>query len=231
MHTVDAGNFALWIHKYQEFSTPDTFFGPTVGCMGYGVPAAVGAKLAHPDRVAIANCGDGGFMMTGQEMATAVQYGVNIITMVYNNSALGTIRMHQETQYPNRPSGTDFVNPDFAALGNAYGALGLKVTSDADFLPALKEALQAKRPALIEVITDLEFISPTAELAQLIVKMPAVQGLQHMNDHILMLGGGLPIEIGDDVVGGIGVGGAPGGHLDEACSQAGLNSIGAASNK
>ena len=101
--------------------------------MGYGVPAAIGAKLAHPERVAIANCGDGGFMMTGQEMATAVQYGVNIITVVYNNHALGTIRMHQEAQYPNRPSGTDFVNPDFAALGNAYGALGIKVTRDADF--------------------------------------------------------------------------------------------------
>ncbi len=172
IHTVDAGNFALWVHKYQEFATADTFYGPTVGCMGYGVPAAIGAKLAHPDRVAIANCGDGGFMMTGQEMATAVQYGVNIITVVYNNHALGTIRMHQETQYPNRPSGTDFVNPDFAALGTAYGALGIKVTCDDDFLPALKEAVQAGKPALIEVMTDLEYISPTAELSQVTAGMP-----------------------------------------------------------
>ncbi len=172
MHTVDAGNFALWVHKYQEFNTPDTFFGPTVGCMGYGVPAAIGAKLAHPKRVAIANCGDGGFMMTGQEMTTAAQYGVNIITVVYNNSALGTIRMHQEAQYPNRPSGTDFVNPDFAALGTAYGALGIKVTRDNEFLPALKEALKANQPALIEVITDLEFISPTAELSQVTAGQP-----------------------------------------------------------
>ena len=90
-----------WVHQYQEFSVPDTFFGPTVGCMGYGVPSAIGAKLAHPNRVAIAHCGDGGFLMTGQEMATAAQYGINIITVVYNNSALATIRMHQE-QYPNR---------------------------------------------------------------------------------------------------------------------------------
>jgi acetolactate synthase-1/2/3 large subunit len=172
MHTVDAGNFALWVHKYQEFGTADTFFGPTVGCMGYGVPAAIGAKLAHPKRVAIANCGDGGFLMTGQEMATAVQYGVNIITVVYNNGALATIRMHQEAQYPNRPFGTDFVNPDFAALGTAYGALGIKVTRDNEFLPALKEAIQANRPALIEVMTDLEFISPTAELAQVTAGMP-----------------------------------------------------------
>ena len=172
IHTVDAGNFALWIHKYQEFSTSDTFFGPTVGCMGYGVPAAIGAKLAHPGRVAIANCGDGGFMMTGQEMATAVQYGVKIITVVYNNGALGTIRMHQETQYPNRPSGTDFVNPDFAALGTAYGGLGIIVTRDNDFLPALQEALKAEKPALIEVMTDLEFISPTAKLSQVTAGQP-----------------------------------------------------------
>jgi acetolactate synthase-1/2/3 large subunit len=172
MHTVDAGNFALWVHKYQEFTTPDTFFGPTVGCMGYGVPAAIGAKLAHPNRVAIANCGDGGFLMSGQEMATAAQYGVNIITVVYNNGALATIRMHQEAQYPNRPSGTDFVNPDFAALGTAYGALGLKVTRDSDFLPALKEALKANKPALIEVMTDLEYISPTATLSQVTAGQP-----------------------------------------------------------
>ena len=172
IHTVDAGNFALWVHKYQEFSTPDTFFGPTVGCMGYGVPAAIGAKLAHPDRVTIANCGDGGFMMTGQEMATAVQYGVKIITVVYNNGALGTIRMHQEAQYPNRPSGTDFVNPDFSALGTAYGGLGMKVTRDNDFLPALQEALKADKPALIEVMTDLEFISPTAKLSQVTAGQP-----------------------------------------------------------
>ncbi len=172
IHTVDAGNFALWVHKYQEFATSDTFYGPTVGCMGYGVPAAIGAKLVHPDRVAIANCGDGGFMMTGQELATAVQYGVNIITVVYNNHALGTIRMYQETQYPNRPSGTDFVNPDFAALGNAYGALGIQVTRDADFQPALNEALNAGRPALIEVMTDLEYISPTAELSQVTAGLP-----------------------------------------------------------
>lgn len=162
----------LWVHKYQEFSAPDTFFGPTVGCMGYGVPAAIGAKLAYPKRVAIAHCGDGGFLMTGQEIATAAQYGVNVITVVYNNSALATIRMHQEAQYPNRPSGTDFTNPDFAALGTAYRALGIQVTRDNEFLPALKEALQANRPALIEVMTELEAISPTATLSQVTAGQP-----------------------------------------------------------
>src|SRR6266571_4913490 len=172
IHAVDAGNFALWVHQYQEFSVPDTFFGPTVGCMGYGVPSAIGAKLAHPNRVAIAHCGDGGFLMTGQEMATAAQYGINIITVVYNNSALATIRMHQEAQYPNRPSGTDFVNPDFAALGTAYRALGIRVTRDNEFLPALQEALKANRPALIEVMTELEYISPTATLSQVTAGLP-----------------------------------------------------------
>lgn len=166
IHTVDAGNHALWVHKYQEFGVADTFFGATVGSMGYGVPAAIGAKLAHPNRVAIANCGDGGFLMSGQEMATAAQFGVNIITIVYNNGALGTIRMHQEMAFPGRPYGTDFVNPDFAALGTAYGALGMKVTSDGDFQPALQEALKANKPALIEVMTDLEYLSPTATLTQ-----------------------------------------------------------------
>src|SRR5213594_439733 len=172
IHTVDAGNFALWVHQYQECSVPDTFFGPTVGCMGYGVPSDIGAKLAHPNRVAIAHCGDGGFLMTGQEMATAAQYGVNVITVVYNNGALATIRMHQEAQYPNRPSGTDFVNPDFAALGTAYRALGIRVTRDTEFLPALQEALKANRPALIEVMTELEFISPTATLSQVTAGLP-----------------------------------------------------------
>ena len=168
IHTEDAGNFDLWVHRYLEFSAPDTFLGPAVGTMGYGVPSAVGAKLAHPDRIVIAHCGDGGFMMTGQELATAVQFGANIITIVYNNGSLATIRMNQEIQYPNRPVGTDFVNPDFTAIGNAYGALGLKVSSDDEFLPALKQAMSADKPALIEVMTDLEYIAPAVTLSEVV---------------------------------------------------------------
>jgi acetolactate synthase-1/2/3 large subunit len=166
IHTVDAGNFALWVHKYIDFTAEDSFLGPTVGSMGYGVPAAIAAKLAHPTRTVIANCGDGGFLMTGQEMATAVQFNVPIITMVYNNRAYGTIRMHQEKQFPGRPSGTDMVSPDFATLARGYGALGFKVERDADFLPALEEAKKSNRPALIEVSTDLEMLSPSATLSE-----------------------------------------------------------------
>lgn len=164
IHTVDAGNFSLWVHRYQEFAAADSFLGATVGSMGYGVPSAIAAKLAHPKRTVVANCGDGGFLMTGQEMATAVQFKVPIITVVYNNAAYATIRMHQEGQFPGRPSGTSMTSPDFAGLGNAYGALGIKVTRDSEFLPALKEAKKANRPALIEVLTDLEMLSPTATL-------------------------------------------------------------------
>jgi acetolactate synthase-1/2/3 large subunit len=109
--------------------------------------------------------------MTGQEMATAAQYGINIISGQHL-SAMATIRMHQKAQYPNRPSGTDFVNPDFAALGTAYRALGIRVTRDNEFLPALQEALKANKPALIEVMTELEFISPTATLSQVIAGQP-----------------------------------------------------------
>ena len=167
IHTSDAGNFDGWVHKYLEFTAPNTFLGPTAGCMGYGVPGAVAAKLACPDRVVMAHCGDGGFMMTGQELVTAVQLGISIIVVVYNNGSLATIRMHQETQYPERPVGTDLVNPDFTAVGNAYGALGLKVMRDEEFLPALQQALNAGRCALIEVLTDLEFVSPSATLTQI----------------------------------------------------------------
>jgi len=172
IHTVDAGNFALWVHKYIEFAAEDSFLGPTVGSMGYGVPAAIAAKLAHPQRTVIANCGDGGFLMTGQEMATAVQFNVPIIALVYNNQAYGTIRMHQEKQFPGRPSGTDMVSPDFATLARGYGALGFKVERDADFLPALQEAKKSNRPALLEIATDLEMLSPSATLTEVTAGKP-----------------------------------------------------------
>lgn len=172
IHTVDAGNFALWVHRYIEFTSEDSFLGPTVGSMGYGVPAAIAAKLAHPHRAVIAHCGDGGFLMTGQELATAAQFNVPIVTLVYNNRAYGTIRMHQEKQFPGRPSGTDMVSPDFATLARGYGALGFKVERDDDFMPALREALASHRPALIEVSTDLEMLSPTATLTEVTAGKP-----------------------------------------------------------
>ena len=165
--TTDAGSFGQWPQRYLEFEHPDSYISPTLGCMGSGVPYAVAAKLAHPGRLVVAHVGDGGFLMTGQEMATAKQYGANVIAIVYDNDGYNSIRMHQEAQYPGRQYGTDLVNPDFAALGSAYGALGLKVTRDEEFLPAFKKAMTADRSALIEVLTDFEYVTPSATLSEL----------------------------------------------------------------
>jgi acetolactate synthase I/II/III large subunit len=165
--TTDAGSFGQWPQRYLEFEHPNSYASPTLGCMGPGVPSAVAAKLAHPERLVVAHAGDGGFLMTGQEMATAKQFGAKIITIVYNNDGYNSIRMHQEAQYPGRQYGTALENPDFAKLGEAYGALGLKVTRDEEFLPALKKAMAADRSALIEVLTDYEYVTPTATLGEL----------------------------------------------------------------
>ena len=164
---TDAGSFGQWPQRYLEFERPNTYVSPTLGCMGTGVPYAVAAKLAHPERLVVAHCGDGGFLMTGQEMATAKQYRANIIVIVYNNEGYNSIRMHQQAQYPGRPYGADLVNPNFAALGSAYGALGLKVSRDEEFLPALKQAIAADQSALIEVHTDFAYMTPTATLSEL----------------------------------------------------------------
>ncbi len=165
--TTDAGSFGQWQQRYLEFDHPDSYISPTLGCMGPGVPSAVAAKLAHPQRTVIAHIGDGGFLMTGQEMATAKQYNAPIIAIVYNNQGYNSIRMHQEAQYPGRQHGVALENPDFALMGESYGALGLKVTRDEEFLPAFKKALAANRSALIEVQTDYEYVTPSARLSEL----------------------------------------------------------------
>ena len=164
--TTDAGSLAS-TQRYIEFDYPDSYISPTLGCMGPGVPSAVAAKLAHPNRAVIAHVGDGGFLMTGQEMATAKQYGANIITIVYNNEGYNSIRMHQEAQYPGRQYGVGLQNPDFAVMAESFGALGLKVTRDEEFLPAFKRALATDRSALIEVQTDYEYVTPSARLSEL----------------------------------------------------------------
>jgi acetolactate synthase-1/2/3 large subunit len=165
--TTDAGSFGQWPQRYLEFDHPNSLIAPTLGCMGPGIPSAVAAKLAHPDRPVITHVGDGGFFMTGQELATAKQYGAKIIAIVYNNSGYNTIRMHQEAMFPGHTYGMDLDNPDLTMLGAAYGALGLKVARDQEFLPAFKQALSADRSALIEVLTDHEFVTPTATLSEL----------------------------------------------------------------
>lgn len=159
-----AGNYAAWVHRYFQFSPTRRQLAPTSGAMGYGVPGAVAAKLTHPDRTVVSFNGDGCFMMNGQELATAVQYGAAVIFIVANNSMFGTIRMHQENKYPGRVSGTSLTNPDFAALARAYGAFGETVHLTDDFPGAFERALASGGPALIEVRTDPRAISPRHNL-------------------------------------------------------------------
>ncbi|MEM7654275.1 MAG: thiamine pyrophosphate-binding protein, partial [Pseudomonadota bacterium] len=156
--TNGAGNYAGWVHKFYRFGPYRTQLAPTSGAMGYGVPAAVAAKIAAPERTVVSFNGDGCFMMNGQELATAVQYGASPIFIVVNNGMYGTIRMHQEREFPGRISATTLRNPDFAALAEAYGAQGETVLETKDFEAAFKRALTCTqtrgRPALIEVRTD-----------------------------------------------------------------------------
>jgi acetolactate synthase-1/2/3 large subunit len=135
--------------------------------MGYGVPAAVAAKLLHPERDVVAIAGDGDFLMTGQELATAVQYDAPIVVLIVNNGMLGTIRMHQERHYPGRVSGTDLVNPDFGALAEAFGAHGAVVERTDDFAAAFDAALGAGRPAVIELRVDPEALTPRQSLTEI----------------------------------------------------------------
>ncbi len=165
--TNGAGNYATWIHRYFRFRAYGTQLAPTSGSMGYGMPAAVAAKLRFPDRPVICMAGDGCFQMTGQELGTAAQYGVNVIILVVDNGMYGTIRMHQERRFPHRTVATDIVNPDFAALARAYGAYGATVSTTEAFGPALEAALSAGTPALLHLKLDPEAITPTATLSEI----------------------------------------------------------------
>jgi acetolactate synthase-1/2/3 large subunit len=135
--------------------------------MGYAVPAAVAAKIARPDRVVLGLVGDGGFMMTGQELATAMHMGAAPIILVFNNGMYGTIRMHQEKRYPGRISATDLTNPDFASLAESYGAFGRKVERTQDFMPVFEEALACGRAAVIELRVDPEAITTRMSLSKI----------------------------------------------------------------
>jgi acetolactate synthase I/II/III large subunit len=160
-----AGNFSLWAHRFYRYGPFRTQLAPTSGAMGYGVPAAVAAKLVHPERTVIALSGDGDFLMTGQELATAAQYDLGIVFIVVNNGMYGTIRMHQEREFPGRVSGTGLRNPDFAALARAYGLHGELVERTADFEPAFGRAREAGTAAVIEVRIDPDAISPRTTLS------------------------------------------------------------------
>jgi acetolactate synthase-1/2/3 large subunit len=165
--TNGAGNFSVWAHRFYQFSQFRTQLGPTSGAMGYGVPAAIAAKLLHPDRIVISFSGDGDFLMTGQELATAVREEAAAVFLVINNGMYGTIRAHQEREYPGRPYGTDLVNPDFAAYAQAFGAHGEVVERTEEFAPAFERALAAERPALLELRIHPEAISARATLTEI----------------------------------------------------------------
>jgi acetolactate synthase-1/2/3 large subunit len=150
--TTDAGNFSIWLLRYRRYSRPGRLIAPINGAMGYGVPAAIAASLAYPDRTVIGCVGDGGMLMTGMELATAIKYGAQPIIIVFNNSKYGTIEMHQQRRYPGREIGNDLANPDFAAFARSFGAAGIRVESTAEFASALDEARTANRAAVIELV-------------------------------------------------------------------------------
>ena len=162
-----AGNFSAWWHRFWRYAGPTSQLAPTAGAMGYGVPAAVAAALRHRDRQVVALAGDGDFLMNGQELATAVRYGVKMLVLVVDNGSYGTIRMHQERRYPGRVSGTDLVNPDFAALARAYGAWSETVERTEEFAPALARAVAQPGVALLHLKSDIEQIAPAVTIETL----------------------------------------------------------------
>jgi acetolactate synthase-1/2/3 large subunit len=165
--TSDAGNFSGWPNRFLQYRRPGRQLGPTSGAMGYGVPAAVAASLVYRDRIVVGFCGDGGFMMTGQELTTALAEGAAPVILVFNNAMYGTIRMHQERRFPGRVVGTALKNPDFAALAAAYGAFGATVSRTEEFAPAFEAAVAARRAAIIELRMDPEIITTRTTLSAL----------------------------------------------------------------
>ncbi|MDT1060566.1 thiamine pyrophosphate-binding protein [Paracoccus sp. CPCC 101403] len=164
--TNGAGNYAAFIHRYYSFRRWGSQVAPTSGSMGYGLPAAIASKLAHPERTVVCVAGDGCIQMTLNELSTAAQHGAAVIVIVANNGRYGTIRMHQERTYPGRVSGTDLSNPDFAALARAYGGHGEIVATQDDFGPAFQRAVQAGTLAVIELRLDPEALTTGATLAE-----------------------------------------------------------------
>lgn len=162
--TNGAGNYAAFLHRYFQYKDFKTQLAPTSGAMAYGVPAAIAAKAQHPSRDVVACAGDGCFLMASTELATAVQYKLPVVFLVFNNTMFGTIRMHQEKNYPERISGTGLNNPDFVAMAQAFGANGALVTKTAEFAPAFEAALKANMPTIIEIQVDQNALSHLATL-------------------------------------------------------------------
>ncbi len=174
--TNGAGNYTVWLHRLYRYRGFRTQLAPYSGAMGYGVPAAVAAKAVHPGRIVVSWNGDGCFLMNGQELATAVQYDLAVVFIVLDNGMYGTIRMHQERNYPARISGTDLLNPDFAALARAYGAHGETVERAEDFGPAFLRAEASGKPALLHLKLDPQAITPNATLDAIRAQGRAAKG-------------------------------------------------------
>jgi acetolactate synthase-1/2/3 large subunit len=171
-----AGNFATWIHRFWPFRGYGTQLAPTSGSMGYGLPAGVGAKRIRPDRTVVVFAGDGDMLMNGQEFATAVQYDLPVLVVVIDNGMYGTIRMHQEREYPGRVSATALKNPDFAAYARAFGGYGERVERTEEFAPALERARASGQPAILHCLIDPETISPSTTLTAIREKALAGKG-------------------------------------------------------
>jgi acetolactate synthase-1/2/3 large subunit len=165
--TNGAGNYCGWVNRFFPYGGFRTQLAPTAGSMGYGVPAAIAAKLAQPEREVVAFAGDGCFLMTGQELATAVQYEAAIRIIVVNNGTYGTIRMHQEREHPGRVIATTLRNPDFVAYARAFGAFGARATTTDELKAAWEEAVSYPGPALIEAVLDAEAITPRTTITSL----------------------------------------------------------------
>jgi acetolactate synthase-1/2/3 large subunit len=162
--TNGAGNFAGWIHRFYRFRKFATHVGPTSGSMGYGFPAALAMKTLYPSRAVVCIAGDGDFLMSGQDFATAVQYELPIIVVIADNGLYGTIRMHQERDYPGRIVATQLKNPDFVAYAKAFGGFGVRVEKTADFPAAFAAAQKSRLPSIVHLKVDPEAITPTATL-------------------------------------------------------------------
>jgi acetolactate synthase-1/2/3 large subunit len=174
--TNGAGNFSTWMHRFYRFSKFATLLGPTSGSMGYGLPAAVGAKRLYPDRPVICVAGDGDFLMNGQEFATAVQYDLPIIVLLMDNGMYGTIRAHQEREFPSRVIATALRNPDFAAYARAFGGFGATIEKTEEFPAAFKAAQESGKPAILHLKVDPQAISPATTLDAIRAKSLAAQG-------------------------------------------------------
>ena len=177
--TLGAGNYAGWVHRFYYVRQYGGLVGATSGSMGYSLPAALAMQILHPQRTVVSMTGDGDFLMTGQDFATAVQYKLPVIVVIYDNGQYGTIRMHQEREYPGRVIATQLHNPDFVAYAQAFGGFGVKVEKTADFPAAFEAARKSGKPAIIQLKVDPEAITPTLSLTQIREKSLAGSGGKH----------------------------------------------------